>query len=438
MSLRLSPTLPKGAHLSAVAIVGFLLYASFFIYRTSFVIGGERYFSLFDDAMISMRYAKNLAHGYGLVWNPGSNPVEGYTNPLWVLFMFLIHLLPLPLSKTSLVVQIVATAFLVINLYYVRKIALEISEGSEAVALGAIALNALYLPINNWSLQGMEVSVLVLIVSIALSQALRCMATRTFSISLYILLGVGTWVRPDMVVPFAALLLFLATVDVTNRKRHLVYGSIILVGFCAAQTAFRIWYFGDFLPNTYYLKLTGYPFALRISRGLYVLAQFIWHFNPIIFLIPFALALRRDPRVLLLLLAFVAQMAYSVYVGGDAWEYWGGSNRYICIAMPGFFVLLSTALLRLSQPIAEFLMSDLGVMRAVNGAQGRYALFAFFIAFSIISVNCIRGPAAWAEVVFLKPPLQVGWDASEIIYVSLAWGICHSCQSARVDRTLSS
>ena len=66
MSLRSSPTLPKGAHLSAVAIVGFLLYASFFIYRTSFDVGGERYFSLFDDAMISMRYARNLAHGLGL------------------------------------------------------------------------------------------------------------------------------------------------------------------------------------------------------------------------------------------------------------------------------------------------------------------------------------------------------------------------------------
>lgn len=33
----------------------FLLYAGLFIYRTSFVVAGERYFSLFDDAMVSMR-----------------------------------------------------------------------------------------------------------------------------------------------------------------------------------------------------------------------------------------------------------------------------------------------------------------------------------------------------------------------------------------------
>jgi arabinofuranosyltransferase len=38
----------------------------------------------FDDAFISYRYAKNLAEGYGLRWNRGEAPVEGYTNFLLV------------------------------------------------------------------------------------------------------------------------------------------------------------------------------------------------------------------------------------------------------------------------------------------------------------------------------------------------------------------
>ena len=37
-----------------------------------------------DDAFISLRYAWNLAHGAGLVYNPGE-AVEGYSNLLWVL-----------------------------------------------------------------------------------------------------------------------------------------------------------------------------------------------------------------------------------------------------------------------------------------------------------------------------------------------------------------
>lgn len=42
------------------------------------------YYRPIDDAYISYRYAKNLAHGDGLVWNPGEAPVEGYTNFLLV------------------------------------------------------------------------------------------------------------------------------------------------------------------------------------------------------------------------------------------------------------------------------------------------------------------------------------------------------------------
>jgi len=65
----------------------FVLWAGYFIFRSSFIAtDGRRYFSLFDDAMISMRYAWNLSHGAGLVWNPGER-VEGYTNLLMVVLM---------------------------------------------------------------------------------------------------------------------------------------------------------------------------------------------------------------------------------------------------------------------------------------------------------------------------------------------------------------
>jgi arabinofuranosyltransferase len=393
--------------LFTLVVATFLIYAGLFIYRTSFVIDGERYFSLFDDAMIAMRYARNFANGYGLVWNPGGERVEGYTDPLWVLFMSLIHLLPISQSKTSLFVQLTSAVLLAVNLFFVRKIALSVSDGSESVALGAVILTASYLPINNWSLQGMEVSVLVLIMSMCLWQAIQCMSEKTFRIWPYLLLGASTWVRPDMVVPLGGLMLFLAVADPFNRRRHLVWGSVMLVIFCAAQTAFRLWYFGDILPNTYYLKLIGYPFALRISQGIYVLVQFMWKLNVLLFVLPFMLAVRRDRRILVLLWALIAQMMYSVYVGGDAWEYWGGSNRYISIAMPGFFILLSYALFRVSQFIV-------GAMNAEPRAAGiattnwKGYIFPLLIAYSVITVNSIYGLEALAEVLLIKPPLHTG------------------------------
>ncbi len=81
----------RSVHTFAIASIGagFVAWASLFIYRSSFVgIDGMRYFSLFDDAMISMRYAWSLSHGFGLVWNPGEY-VEGYSNFLMTLIMSL-------------------------------------------------------------------------------------------------------------------------------------------------------------------------------------------------------------------------------------------------------------------------------------------------------------------------------------------------------------
>jgi hypothetical protein len=55
----------RGTIAAAVALA---VWSGWLIYRSSFVVGGTRYFSLFDDAMISMVYAKNFVEGFGLNW----------------------------------------------------------------------------------------------------------------------------------------------------------------------------------------------------------------------------------------------------------------------------------------------------------------------------------------------------------------------------------
>jgi hypothetical protein len=104
-----------------VIVVLYLIYAAVYIEKTSFTVGKQTYYALFDDAMISMRYAKNLAHGAGLVWNPNGERVEGFTNPLWVLLMSFFHLFPIPSSKISLFIQVCGALFLTANLFVVRK-----------------------------------------------------------------------------------------------------------------------------------------------------------------------------------------------------------------------------------------------------------------------------------------------------------------------------
>ena len=320
-------------------LLSYCIYAGLFIYRTSFAVEGKTYFALFDDAMISMRYARNLAHGYGPVWNPGGERVEGYTNPLWVLFMAALHLLPVPARQVSLLVQVSAALLLVANLFFVKKVAELVSGKSAFVALASVFLTAFYLPLNTWSLQGMEVAALLPLTSLALWLALKSIDQGRFSPWPYILLGIGTLLRIDMVVPYLALLVYFLAIDRQNRGRNLAAGLGILCGFLALQTLFRIWYYGDPLPNTYYLKMTGYPTFLRLTRGLYVTLDFAWNLNWLLLLVPLGVALFwRDRRLLILPWLFLAQIAYSVYVGGDAWEWWGGANRYVCLGIPALFV----------------------------------------------------------------------------------------------------
>src|SRR5512134_1874671 len=81
--------MPRGRLLLAFIVVAFIYMAwaiPFMLESSVVAIDGQRYFGMFDDAMISMRYAWNFSHGQGLVWNPGER-IEGYTNLLWTLVM---------------------------------------------------------------------------------------------------------------------------------------------------------------------------------------------------------------------------------------------------------------------------------------------------------------------------------------------------------------
>lgn len=320
-------------------IIVFAVYMGIYIYQTSFIVEGTRYFVLFDDAMISMRYAKNFAEGHGLLWNPGEKPVEGYTNPLWVLYMAFFHLLPISEAKMSLPIQISGAVFLLVNLVFVKKITQEVTDNVISPYL-AVLVTGLYIPLNNWGLQGMEVSLLVLLVSMTSYHSIKSIKKKEFTPWIYIFLGVSILIRVDMVVPFFVFWCFLLIYFPQQRRKNFIWGTATLFVSLGSQTVFRYIYYGDLLPNTYYLKMTGMPLFLRVKRGLYVLYKFIREMNWVLFILPFLVLLfRYNPGTLLISIVFLGQIAYSVYVGGDAWEHRGGANRYISVAIQLFFVM---------------------------------------------------------------------------------------------------
>lgn len=310
-------------------------YYAAFIARTSFTIGATRYFPLLDDAMVSMRYARHLVQGHGFAWNLGDPPLEGFTNPLWTLVMAAVHLAPLPHNRYTLVVQGIGAAILLAMLVTVFRLAAWLAQSAPppaargdakpasaiAPALVAMLLAGFYWPLTYWTLEGMEVGLLALIATIAAA----ALVTGRRPVLAYGLLAVGTFVRTDFVVVLLAFAVAGALLAEPGRRRApLTRGVAIAVACVGVQTLARILYFHDPLPNTYYLKLTGYPAWLRVTRGAWVLLQTIVLSKGLLLLLPAAgIALEQGAarrRQLLLLTPLFAQAAYSVWVGGDAWE----------------------------------------------------------------------------------------------------------------------
>src|SRR5687768_6579605 len=51
----------------------------------AWLLAAWRFWFVVDDAWITFRYAKHLASGVGLRFNPDDPPIEGFSNPLWML-----------------------------------------------------------------------------------------------------------------------------------------------------------------------------------------------------------------------------------------------------------------------------------------------------------------------------------------------------------------
>ncbi|HEV2844992.1 MAG TPA: hypothetical protein VG477_09110, partial [Thermoanaerobaculia bacterium] len=333
-----------------LAILG--VWGAWFIYRTSFVVDGQRWFSLFDDAMISMTYARNLIDGHGFNWARHGEAVEGYTHPLWTFLMIPVNALPVPLRDRSLWIQVLSLLTLAGTVAAARRLVIDhFAAGGARHWMPAAVLTAFYHPLAYWALMGMETGLQALLAVLAVHFALDiAYEGRDRHLALWIVSAAAFLLRMDMLllVIAAQIQILFRSGFVTFRRRSWLAGFAVFLGVSLAYQLFRWVHFQDVLPNTYYLKLAGVPFAVRLLRGLDVVTTFfrdhLWIALPAL-LGAGALA-RRNPRVVLPASVFVLYCAYTVYIGGDAWD--GDldvrANRFIAFAMPLLFVVLNAVL----------------------------------------------------------------------------------------------
>jgi hypothetical protein len=215
---------------------------------------------LIDDAGISFAYARNLATGHGLVAQPGAPPVEGFSNPLWTLLLAAAYALgaeaPLLVAR-ALAAGLVTSAFACLV-----AAAREDGDRGWGAAVPPL-LAACSTPFVAWAASGLENPLLAALAALAFLLAVRAVRgtgrAERLDLASGVVASLLALTRPDGIVyaaayPFALFAAPRHTAAVRALAPRLLRYALGFAPPLASWLAFRLWWFGDWAPNTYYAK----------------------------------------------------------------------------------------------------------------------------------------------------------------------------------------
>jgi hypothetical protein len=316
---------------TTIVMLGWLFYKNAML--ASRVVDGTRYFLLDDDMMISMRYARNLAEGQGLVWNPGER-VEGYTNFLWTIVMAVLHLTKVADANMALLVKAAGFAFLA-GTFHLSLRMLRIFAPRSYIAAPMLCVSMIMcVDIMHWSVWGFETTMLSFLNMLFLLRIVE----RREDVLCFGALSLIALTRGDglhIVAANACIALFLSK----DPRRTAFKLALALVPF-AAHLVFRRIYYGDFLPNTYYLKVYALDDVRR--RGATYARNFLLTYSILLTLAAGAgLAIvRTDRRGVVLFATVLATLGYVINTGGDMF----GNFRFFAHVMPVIYVFAAAGI----------------------------------------------------------------------------------------------
>jgi hypothetical protein len=373
----------------AALVALYIGWALYYIQRTAVVHEGAQYFTLWDDAMISMRYARNLATGAGLVWNPGER-VMGFSNLGITLLMVPIHWLPISPRYTSLVFQILCLAVVLATMATASRLVKLLYGDDPWMGRATILLLATCAPFQILSLQGTDVPFVTLILLVALVLVVeRVRSGDRWPLAVWAILALGVVIRLDVAALYAAFLFFCARRP-GGGMREAATGAAILAVVLAGVCAWTALYYGDPLPNTYYLKATGQPRTLMLASGASQLGPLLARmlFPLLLTVLGVKIFDAKDRAVRMVVAMIGVLVAYHVWVGGD-WiaDY---MSRFAAPALPLVIVLFVGATYRLAGAIALRLSGEL------RSLEGQRRVDVFFLV-AVLSVPSLSTQVALTE-----------------------------------------
>lgn len=301
-----------------------------------------------DDAFISFRYAHHLATGKGLVWNPGEK-IEGYTNFLWTLLMSLpVHLGKDPVGF-SLALGILS---FFLSLLFTYKLASLVFDSRNLGLLTTLLLGTNY-TFSAYATGGLETQFQAFLFTAAAYLLLLSISENLWSharlLLLSLVLAAAMLARPDsailvaVAIPVAKLYLWRENVPRAQKLKKLSLLSLPFTVIIGAWVLWKLSYYGDLLPNSYYAKVSSRTSLGLGARylGLFLLSYWLVPFPFLAFLKLRVASKKPNPAILVPFVLLVMWFVYVIRVGGDFMEF-----RLIVPVMPLVFILVTWVVFR--------------------------------------------------------------------------------------------
>ncbi len=308
-----------------------------------------------DDAFISFRYAKNFVEGHGLVYNIGEK-VEGYTNFLWTLLLSLFMKMGLNVVVVS---QISGALFSLATIFLLLRLNKKLYPSENLFNYLAPLFLACCGAYAAWSTGGLETSFFTFLVFLGSFFFISGITKPKHFIFSGITFAFVCMTRLDGLIFAGITFLFLFYLSVVSRKIELknIWGWTLC--FLVPFLAYFFWrwsYYGEFLPNTFYVKAGG---GIFYRQGLVYLFDFIQRFWICIMVIPLLFLgkiIRSNVNLKRIILYFTSMILvfsfYVVYVGGDFMDMF----RFFVPILPFFFFLIQEGfrgMYHYSQPFSK-------------------------------------------------------------------------------------
>jgi len=298
-----------------------------------------------DDAFISLRYVDHLVKYGELTWNLGER-VEGYTNFLQILATALLVKLGFgPVDAVRSINAVAAGGLMLSTVGAARRLA---PNDPLAVAVGAFLLMS-SAPVVLWILGGLEAVMLAAFIAAAIWVILPLFQANdrptVRSLSAGLLIGLAYLTRPDALIVGGAMMLGLlcfAPGALQHRVRSAGLLGVTAGAMVMPHVIWRLSYYGDLLPNTFYAKV-ALPLLQRLAIGAhYVAAAALW--LPAIPLgivaLVWAMRMQRAGRAMYLMATIIlGYLLYVLWAGGD---HMPGARLLVPLAAPASLLVVGS------------------------------------------------------------------------------------------------